>query len=97
MAIKENLVKRGMAIENGDSCDICRLCVESAQHLVLCCNKSWRSGVQLWKEKGSSGVFWDSLMIYSRNDPHCVLNMILCFGILFVVLWFGQSGWLETT
>lgn len=42
MAVKENLIKRGVAIENGGLCDSCGLVLESVAHLALWCNVSWK-------------------------------------------------------
>ncbi|XP_057452077.1 uncharacterized protein LOC130743872 [Lotus japonicus] len=55
VAVKENLLKRGMTIENGGICDLCGLYVESVQHLMLGCDKSWR----FWSTiMAQDGIHW---------------------------------------
>lgn len=42
VAFKENLMKRGVTIENGGNCETCGLMLESSLHLALWCNLSWK-------------------------------------------------------
>lgn len=55
IALKENLIRRGMEIENGGLCDSCGLHVESSSHLSLCCAKSWCFWCETLKREG---ILW---------------------------------------
>ncbi|XP_057452073.1 uncharacterized protein LOC130743868 [Lotus japonicus] len=47
IAVKKSLLKRGVAIENGELCDICGLEGDTEAHSIIRCNNSWR----LWCSK----------------------------------------------
>lgn len=58
IAVKANLVERGMALENAGRCNMCGLKVESVAHLLLACVKTGplSSGIL-----NREGVAWCSL------------------------------------
>lgn len=51
VAVKSNLISRGLTIEDGGLCSLCGLAVETTSHLFLTCNHAWSMlSHVLWRE-----------------------------------------------
>lgn len=94
IAVKENLLKRGVAVENAGLCSICGTHMESTSHLLLLCEPIW----SLWSSIfAREGVCWccpsslESLLL-EWNSLRQVSDPILWELIPFSLCW---SIWLE--
>lgn len=52
IAVRENLVKRGLLVENQGRCSLCGLVMESTKHLLLHCTKIWKLWCDIMNREG---------------------------------------------